>query len=90
MTARNKLNNRAQYWSGRAREAVGKLTGNRRAQREGKLDQVKANLKDHGERLRDAFRRNPRRAGHSGGWRASSSGALSEDDSFNHFRSRRS
>jgi uncharacterized protein YjbJ (UPF0337 family) len=56
MSARNKLNNRAQYWSGRAKETVGKVTGNRRTQREGKLDQVKANLKDHRETVRDAFR----------------------------------
>jgi uncharacterized protein YjbJ (UPF0337 family) len=57
MSARNKLNNRAQYWRGRAKETLGKVTGNRRTQREGKLDQVKANLKDHRERVRDAFRR---------------------------------
>ena len=63
MTARNKLNNKAQYWSGRAKETVGKLTGNRRVQREGKVDQVKANLKDHRERVRDAFRSNRRQMG---------------------------
>jgi uncharacterized protein YjbJ (UPF0337 family) len=56
MSARNKLNHRAQYWSGRAKETVGRLTGNRRAQREGVLDQVKANLKDQRERMRDTFR----------------------------------
>jgi uncharacterized protein YjbJ (UPF0337 family) len=63
MTARNKLNNKAQYWSGRAKETVGKLTGNRRVQREGKVDQVKANLKDHRERVSDAFRSNRRQMG---------------------------
>jgi len=57
MTAGNKLNNRAQYWSGRAKETVGRLTGNRRNQREGVLDQAKANAKDHRERMRDAFRK---------------------------------
>jgi uncharacterized protein YjbJ (UPF0337 family) len=57
MTAGNKLNNRAQYWSGRAKETVGRLTGNRRTQREGVLDQAKANAKDHRERMRDAFRK---------------------------------
>jgi uncharacterized protein YjbJ (UPF0337 family) len=56
MTARNKLSNRAQYWGGRAKETIGKLTGNRRTQREGKLDKVKANLKDHRERVTDTFR----------------------------------
>jgi uncharacterized protein YjbJ (UPF0337 family) len=57
MTARNKLNNKAQYWTGRVKETAGKLTGNRRVQREGKVDQVKANLKDQRERVRDAFRK---------------------------------
>jgi uncharacterized protein YjbJ (UPF0337 family) len=57
MTAMDKLNNRAQYWSGRAKQAVGRLTGNRRTQREGVLDQVKANMKDHRDRMRDTFRR---------------------------------
>ncbi len=57
MTARNKLNNKAQYWSGRAKETVGKFTGDRRTQREGKLNQAKANLKDRRERVRDAFKK---------------------------------
>jgi uncharacterized protein YjbJ (UPF0337 family) len=56
MGTTNKLNHRAQYWSGRAKETVGRLTGNRRTQREGVLDQVKANLKDQRERMRDTFR----------------------------------
>jgi uncharacterized protein YjbJ (UPF0337 family) len=57
MTTKNKLNNKAQYWSGRAKEAVGRVTGNRRTQYEGKLDQVKANLKDTGERVKGTFKR---------------------------------
>jgi uncharacterized protein YjbJ (UPF0337 family) len=46
MNTTNKLNNKAQYWGGRAKETVGRVTGNRRAQYEGKLDQVKAKVKD--------------------------------------------
>jgi len=57
MTAKNKLSNKAQHWSGRAKETIGEVTGGRRTQYEGKLDQVKANLKDHRERVQDAFRR---------------------------------
>ena len=53
----DKLRNRARYRNGRAKETIGRLTGNRRAQREGVLDQVKANAQNHGERMRDAFRR---------------------------------
>lgn len=55
MTARNKLSNKAQYWGGRAKETVGRITGNRRTESEGKRDQVKANLKDAGEKVKDAF-----------------------------------
>lgn len=57
MTAKNKLSNKARYWGGRAKEIIGKVTGNRRTQYEGKLDQFKANLKGHRERVQDAFRR---------------------------------
>ncbi|MBW0018947.1 MAG: CsbD family protein [Mycobacterium sp.] len=47
MTGKNsRLRNKAQYWSGKARETVGRITGNRRTQYGGKLDQAKANLKD--------------------------------------------
>jgi uncharacterized protein YjbJ (UPF0337 family) len=46
MNTTNKLNNRAQYWSGKAKETVGRVTGNRRTRYEGKLDQVKAQVKD--------------------------------------------
>jgi uncharacterized protein YjbJ (UPF0337 family) len=44
-------------WSGRAKETVGRVTGNRRTRYEGKPDQVKANLKDTGERARGTFKR---------------------------------
>ncbi len=57
MTARNKLSNKAQYWGGRAKETVGRITGNRRTEYEGKRDQVTANLKDTGEKVKDAFRK---------------------------------
>ena len=55
MTARNKLSNKAQYWGGRAKETVGRVTGNRRTEYEGRRDQVKANLKDAGEKVKDAL-----------------------------------
>jgi uncharacterized protein YjbJ (UPF0337 family) len=90
MTARNKLRNSAQYWRGRAKETVGKLIGNRRTQREGKLDEVKANLKDHGERVKNTFLGGRDQLGWSGGSRTSPSGAPSGGESFKNFRSRRS
>lgn len=57
MTTNNRLSNTAQYWGGRAKEALGRLSGNRRTQYEGKLDQAKANVKDAGLDVRKAFRR---------------------------------
>ena len=55
MTARNKLSNKAQYWGGRAKELTGRIAGNRRTEYEGKRDQVTANLKDAGEKVKDAL-----------------------------------
>jgi len=61
MTAKSRLTNKAQYWGGKAKEQVGKVTGNRRTRYEGKLDQLKANVKDSRDRVRDGFQkpRNP-------------------------------
>jgi uncharacterized protein YjbJ (UPF0337 family) len=59
MTARNKLSNKAQYWEGKARETIGRVTGNRRNEAQGRRQQMTANLKDAGERVKDTFR--PRR-----------------------------
>jgi uncharacterized protein YjbJ (UPF0337 family) len=56
MTARNKFSNKAQYWGGKAKQTVGRVTGNRRTEYEGRRDQLKANLKDTGEKVKDAFR----------------------------------
>lgn len=56
MATNNRLSNSAKFWGGRAKETVGRLTGDRRTQYEGVLDQAKANLKDTGLRLRDAVR----------------------------------
>ncbi len=55
MSARNKLSNKAQHWGGKAKELAGRITGNRRTEYEGKRDQVTANLKDAGEKVKDAF-----------------------------------
>lgn len=57
MATNNRLSNSAQYWGGRVKETLGRLSGNRRTQYEGKLDQAKANVKDTGLDVRNAFRR---------------------------------
>lgn len=57
MATNNRLSNTARYWGGRAKETLGRLSGNRRTQFEGTMDQAKANVKDAGLDVRKAFRR---------------------------------
>lgn len=57
MSAVNKIRNAAQRVSGRAKEATGRATGDRRLEDEGRVDQTKASLKQRGEKLKDVFRR---------------------------------
>jgi uncharacterized protein YjbJ (UPF0337 family) len=53
----DKAKNKGQQLRGKAKEAVGKVTGDKRTQNEGKGKQVKSNLKDAGEKVKDAFKR---------------------------------
>jgi uncharacterized protein YjbJ (UPF0337 family) len=52
----DKARNEAQEWKGKAKERVGEMTDDERLEAEGKGDQVKANLKQAGEKVKDAFR----------------------------------
>jgi uncharacterized protein YjbJ (UPF0337 family) len=52
----DKIDNTAEDWSGRAKEGVGKATDDEQLEAEGKGEQVKANLKQAGEKIKDAFR----------------------------------
>jgi uncharacterized protein YjbJ (UPF0337 family) len=62
MSGADKVRNKAQKASGVAKEAVGRATGNRRLEAEGRNDQRRADLKDAGEKIKDVFRpRGPRR-----------------------------
>jgi uncharacterized protein YjbJ (UPF0337 family) len=56
VSATDKAKNKAQELSGKAKEAVGKVTGDKSTENEGKSDQVKSNLKDAGEKVKDAFK----------------------------------
>jgi uncharacterized protein YjbJ (UPF0337 family) len=58
--ARNKTRNKAQEVKGQAKEAAGRASGNRSLEAEGRADQTKANLKQAGEKIKDAFRPRPR------------------------------
>ena len=54
--ARNKSRNAAQKVKGQVKEAAGRVTGDRQLEAEGRTDKTKANLKQAGEKLKDAFR----------------------------------
>jgi uncharacterized protein YjbJ (UPF0337 family) len=56
MSATDKARHKVEKFTGQAKERIGKVTGNRRLQNEGKVDQVKANLKTTGEKVKDAAR----------------------------------
>lgn len=57
MSAADKARNKLQNLGGRAKEAIGNASGDARYRDEGRGDQAKANLKDAGEKIKDAFRR---------------------------------
>ena len=53
-----KVHNKKDELWGKAKEAVGKATGDDELERQGKVDQTKANLKQAGEKVKDAFTHN--------------------------------
>ena len=55
-SARNKTRNAAQKVKGQLKEAAGRVTGDDRLEAEGRADKTKANLKQAGETVKDAFR----------------------------------
>ncbi|WP_380169242.1 CsbD family protein [Jannaschia sp. R86511] len=52
----DKIKNTAEDLAGKAKETTGKVTGNEQLEAEGKADQSKADLKQAGENVKDAFR----------------------------------
>ena len=56
MGADDKMKNAAEEVAGKAKEAAGKMTDDERLEAEGKGDQTKANLKQAGENVKDAFK----------------------------------
>jgi uncharacterized protein YjbJ (UPF0337 family) len=56
MGADDKMKNAAEEAAGKAKEAAGKMTDDERLEAEGKGDQTKANLKQAGENVKDAFK----------------------------------
>ncbi|WP_405495791.1 CsbD family protein [Nocardia sp. NBC_00511] len=56
MSATDKAKNKAEELAGKAREKLGQVTGDSEQENKGKADQAKSNLKDAGEKVKDAFR----------------------------------
>jgi len=52
----DKIGNKGEELSGKAKEATGKATGDEDLEAEGKGDQMGANLKQAGEKIKDAFK----------------------------------
>lgn len=57
MSGTDKANNKIEDLGGKAKEATGRLTGDDSTKNEGRADQVKASLKDAGEKVKDAFKK---------------------------------
>jgi uncharacterized protein YjbJ (UPF0337 family) len=56
MGANDKISNKLDDMAGKAKEGLGKTTGDKDTENEGKLDQAKSSLKDAGEKVKDAFK----------------------------------
>ncbi|MGH1526986.1 CsbD family protein [Leifsonia sp. L25] len=52
----DKIENAGEKLGGSAKEAAGKATDNERLEAEGKGDQAKADVKQAGEKIKDAFK----------------------------------
>lgn len=53
----NTTENKTEELKGKAKETVGEVTGDEELEAQGKGDQVKSNLKQAGEKVKDAFRK---------------------------------
>lgn len=56
MSGTDKAKNTVEDLGGKAKEAIGKVTGDKDTEAEGKTDQSKADLKNAGEKVKDAFK----------------------------------
>ncbi len=57
MSAADKIKNSVESVTGKAKQHVGGATGDRDLQAEGDKDQAKGDLKQAGEKVKDAFKR---------------------------------
>ncbi len=56
MSAEDKSSNKIDDLGGKAKEGLGKVTGDKDTENEGKVDQAKSSIKDAGEKVKDAFK----------------------------------
>ena len=56
MGATDKASNKIDDAGGKAKETLGKVTGDKDTENRGKVDQAKSSLKDAGEKIKDAFK----------------------------------
>jgi uncharacterized protein YjbJ (UPF0337 family) len=56
MSTEDKIKNKIEDLGGKAKEAIGKVTGDDDTRNEGRSDQVKSDFKDAGEKVKDAFK----------------------------------
>ena len=61
MSASRKARNKIDRVTGQAKEKIGQATGNARLRDEGVVDQLKADVRSTGERVKDALRGRGRR-----------------------------
>jgi uncharacterized protein YjbJ (UPF0337 family) len=57
MSTEDKAKNKGEELKGKVKEGVGQATGNEDLEAEGKADQISGNLKDAGEKVKDAFKK---------------------------------
>ena len=56
MATENKAANKVTEVKGKVKEGLGKVTGDEEMEAEGKADQARGNLKQAGEKVKDAFK----------------------------------
>ncbi|MGI8761214.1 MAG: CsbD family protein [Jatrophihabitantaceae bacterium] len=56
MSAVDKAKNAVEDAQGKAKEGLGKVTGDKDTEAEGRTDQSKSDIKDAGEKVKDAFK----------------------------------
>jgi len=57
MVDKDRIKGSANQAAGKVKEWAGKATGDSKTEAEGKADQVKGNLKQAGEKVKDAFKK---------------------------------